>query len=115
MGMIDVCDIFHPPGLGVFQRIFPDSSSTAMISGSAPGAMMAVSPSPQSSMSGHCPAYHGGTVVPCSLTRSMAHFLSPVFASRHVTWHLGPSARRYLSVTAGTVRDIPWLRLTLTW
>jgi hypothetical protein len=63
-------------------------------------------------MMGHCPAYHCGTVVPYSLTRSIFHFSSPVSASRQVTWHFGPSPTTQESVTAGTVRLMPWLRFT---
>ena len=38
----------------------------------------------------------------------------PVAGSRHETWHFGPRATTYLSVTAGTVRDMPWFRFTAT-
>ena len=44
----------------------------------------------------------------------MPHFFWPVIASAQITWHLGPIATTYLSLTAGTVRLKPWLGLTLT-
>ena len=65
-------------------------------------------------MSGHCPAYQAGTRVRYCRTRSMPHLYAPVTASTQSTWHFGPSETTYWSVTAGTVRDMPWLRLTLT-
>ena len=99
----------QPRGFGVSQTVLPVSHSRAVISTSVPpGARITRSPS----ISGHCPAYQGGTLVPYSATRSFAHFFSPVVASRQVTWQSGPIAITYLSVTVGMVRLTPWLRLT---
>ncbi len=98
-------------GLGVVHTTRPLSQSTAITSASRPpGARIARPPT----ISGHCPAYHCGTFVPYSVTRSMPHFFWPVIASAQITWHLGPIATTYLSLTAGTVRLKPWLGLTLT-
>ncbi len=44
----------------------------------------------------------------------MPHRKSPVAVSRHTTWHFGPTVTMYFSVTAGTVRDMPWFRLIMT-
>src|SRR5512145_3018141 len=90
-------------GFGVFHKTLPVAKSTAIINALLPGARMTLSPS----MSGHCPAYHSGTVTPYSATRSLNQIWLPA-RSQHITWHLGPSVTTYLSVTAGTVRDIPW-------
>ncbi len=98
------------PAFGVRQRMRPLASSTAIISGSPPGARITASPS----ISGHWPAYHGGTVAPNCLTRSNFQTSFPVRASRQVTWHIGPRLTTKRSLTAGTVRDMPWLRWTLT-
>ena len=57
--------------------------------------------------SGHCPAYHGGTFVPKSFTRSFPHKNFPSAASTATTWHRGPSVIATASSTAGIVRDIP--------
>ena len=51
------------------------------------------------SISGHCPAYQGGTVAPYWRTRSSPQRSSPVAGSRQTTWHLGPIATTSLSVT----------------
>ena len=47
-------------------------------------------------------------------TMSISQYGLPVAGSRHETSHFGPMATTYLSVTAGTVRDMPWFRFTPT-
>ena len=72
------------------------------------------SPPAPPSTSGHCPVYQSGTSVPCSRTRSIPQRSSPVRASQHITWQLGPMVTTYLPLTAGTVREMPWLRFRRT-
>jgi len=94
IGTTEECVIFQPCGFGVVQAIFGFPGefssawhSTAIMSTSLPaGARIAL----PMSMSGHWPAYHFGTVVPYSLTRSMPQRNSPLLASQHMTWHFGP-------------------------
>src|SRR6516225_6086507 len=109
IGMTDEWVIFQPRGFGVCQTGLPDSTSTASIRAALPaGARM----TRLLSISGHCPAYHGGTSVPYWRTRSRPQRSSPLVASAHRTWHLGPNATTNWPATAGTVRDMPWLRFT---
>src|SRR5687767_2601097 len=111
IGMIEECDILQFFGFSVVHFTLPVSRSTPTISAPGPpGAMTATAPS----ISGHWAVYQSGTFVPYSLQRSMPHFRSPVTASTHITWQRGPIVTTYLSLTAGTVRDIPWLRSTRT-
>ena len=107
---MDECVITHLSGLGVCQTVSPVAQSTAIIRTLPAGAMIAL----PSSISGHWAVYHWGIVVPNSLTRFSIHRNSPVLESRHVTWPLGPMVTTYLSVTAGTVRLMPWKRLIFT-
>ncbi len=111
MGMIEECDIAQPRGFGVFQRTFPVSRSAPIMSASLPpGAITAAAPS----MRGHCPVYQSGVTVPNSFSRSRPHLSAPLSASTAITWQRGPIVTTTLSVTAGTVRDIPWFRTTFT-
>jgi hypothetical protein len=66
------------------------------------------------SMIGHWPVYHSGTVVSYFATRSRPQWNFPVTASAHSTWQRGPIVTTKPSATAGTVRDMPWLRFTIT-
>jgi hypothetical protein len=59
-GRIELCVIFQPCGFGVCQTTLPEAKSTPISSAVPPGARIARSPS----ISGHCPAYHSGTVAP---------------------------------------------------
>src|SRR6185369_15160600 len=111
IGITEECVILQLCGLGDCQTGLPDSKLTASKSACfPPGARMTFAPW----IKGHCPEYQGGTVAPNSCTRSMVQRNSPVSASAQVTWHFGPNATTKFSVSAGTVRDIPWLRLMET-
>ncbi len=85
--MMELWVICQPLGFGVLQVTFPVGRCSATMSALPPGAMMAL----LFSMSGHCPAYHVGTRVPYSATRSFFHTILPLLASQHMTWPIGPS------------------------
>src|ERR1035437_8374343 len=105
--MIEECDIFHLLGLGVSQIFLPVSQSKATISAFPPVAMIAL----LSSSKAHCPVYHKGTSVLYSFSMSTPHLKFPFSRSRHITSHLGPILKMYLSEIAGMVLDIPWFLL----
>src|SRR5258708_26847073 len=109
--MIDECVIFQPRGLGVRQISWPVCPLIAMSNASLPPGARITEPL---TINGHWPAYHCGTVAPYWRTKSRPHRNSPVVESRQATWHFGPMVTTIWSVTAGTVRDMPWLRLIET-
>src|SRR5450759_615821 len=109
MGATEVCVICQLPGLADFQITLPVARSTATSRASPPVARI----TRLLSTSGHCPAYQGGTSALNSRTRFICHFNSPLRESTQMTWHFGLIATTYGPATVGTVRDMPWLRLTL--